>query len=141
MVQMYECPSSNIAAERLMAVLAIIKGILFPSPQLKFLTSPLRAGSVADSVPGQWSYTIGPCKGIELGDHLWLSRYLLLRLSEQFRVSCFSSPLVVLSQDSAPCQWWCPRKNSALMTQPLAWPCIVSMNCQRLLLSLFTCRS
>ena len=47
-------------------------------------------GSVADAVPGQWSYTIGPCRGIELGDHLWLSRYLLLRLSEQFRV-CHTS--------------------------------------------------
>ena len=38
-------------------------------------------------MPGQWSYTVGPCRGIELGDHVWLSRYLLLRLSEQFKVS------------------------------------------------------
>jgi hypothetical protein len=45
------------------------------------------AGSLADAVPGQWSYNIGPCRGIELGDHLWLSRYLLLRLSEQFKVT------------------------------------------------------
>ena len=37
-------------------------------------------------MPGQWSYTVGPCRGIELGDHVWLSRYLLLRLSEQFKV-------------------------------------------------------
>lgn len=44
------------------------------------------AGSRPDSIPGQWSYTMGPCRGIELGDHLWLSRYLLLRLSEQFKV-------------------------------------------------------
>ena len=53
------------------------------------------AGSVADAVPGQWSYTVGPCRGIELGDHLWLSRYLLLRLSEQFRV--IAIPTAVLN--------------------------------------------
>lgn len=45
------------------------------------------AGAMPDSVPGQWSYQVGPCRGIELGDHLWLSRYLLLRLSEQFKVT------------------------------------------------------
>lgn len=46
-------------------------------------------------MPGQWSYTVGPCRGIELGDHVWLSRYLLLRLSEQFKVR-FLSCIVLL---------------------------------------------
>ncbi|CAL8465723.1 g5259 [Coccomyxa elongata] len=50
------------------------------------------SGSRPDSIPGQWSYTVGPCRGIELGDHLWLSRYLLLRLSEQFKVIASTDP-------------------------------------------------
>lgn len=33
--------------------------------------------------PSTWSYTIGPCDGVDLGDNLWASRYTLLRLAEQ----------------------------------------------------------
>lgn len=34
-------------------------------------------------VPGQWSYTVGPCFGLDLGDQVWLSRYILLRCTER----------------------------------------------------------
>ena len=32
----------------------------------------------------QWEFQVGPCLGIEEGDHLWMARYLLERISEQF---------------------------------------------------------
>lgn len=41
------------------------------------------SGSSAASSPGQWSFKIGPCEGIDLADELWTSRYILQRLSEK----------------------------------------------------------
>jgi hypothetical protein len=32
------------------------------------------AGSNAEVMPGQWEYQVGPCEGINMGDHLWVSR-------------------------------------------------------------------
>merc|ERR1712224_991557 len=40
------------------------------------------AGINAEVMPGQWEYQVGPCVGIESGDHLWMSRYLMLRVCE-----------------------------------------------------------
>ena len=49
--------------------------------QLICFISP--TGYNSEETRGQWSYKIGPCRGVEIGDHLWLSRYILLRCSEQ----------------------------------------------------------
>ena len=49
-------------------------------------------GLKADAGPGQWSYSLGPCQGVELGDQLWLSRYILLRLTERFNVVASLDP-------------------------------------------------
>jgi len=40
------------------------------------------AGINAEVMPGQWEYQIGPCTGIESGDHMWISRYLMVRVCE-----------------------------------------------------------
>lgn len=40
------------------------------------------SGVNAEVAPGQWEFQIGPCVGIEQGDHLWMARYILLRISE-----------------------------------------------------------
>ena len=42
------------------------------------------SGINAEVAPGQWEFQIGPCVGIEEGDHLWMARYLLLRVSEKY---------------------------------------------------------
>lgn len=42
------------------------------------------AGTNAEVFPGQWEYQVGVCKGIEIADHLWLSRYLLQRICENY---------------------------------------------------------
>jgi len=41
-------------------------------------------GINAEVAPDQWEYQIGPCVGIEAGDHLWVSRYILNRVAEAF---------------------------------------------------------
>ena len=37
-------------------------------------------------MPSQWEYQVGPCEGIEMGDHLWVSRWILQRVAEEFNV-------------------------------------------------------
>jgi glutamine synthetase len=43
-------------------------------------------------MPGQWEYQVGPCEGIEAGDQMWVSRYLLQRVCEDFRVRVSFDP-------------------------------------------------
>jgi len=31
------------------------------------------SGTNAETFPGQWEYQVGPCLGIEIGDHVWLA--------------------------------------------------------------------
>lgn len=38
-------------------------------------------------MPAQWEYQVGPCVGISVGDDLWMSRFLLHRIAEEFGVS------------------------------------------------------
>jgi len=44
------------------------------------------SGITGEVMPGQWEYQVGPCEGIQSGDQLTMSRYLLLRVCEQFGV-------------------------------------------------------
>merc|ERR1719481_2478843 len=44
------------------------------------------AGTNAEVMPAQWEFQVGPCEGIEMGDQLWMARYLLNRVAEDFGV-------------------------------------------------------
>lgn len=44
------------------------------------------AGTNAEVMPSQWEYQIGPSLGIKIADDLWLSRYLLMRIAEEFGI-------------------------------------------------------
>jgi glutamine synthetase len=44
------------------------------------------SGINAEVMPGQWEYQIGPCTGIDSGDQVVLSRYLMLRVCEDYSV-------------------------------------------------------
>jgi len=44
------------------------------------------SGINAEVMPGQWEYQVGPVEGIDAGDQLFMSRYLLLRVAELFGV-------------------------------------------------------
>ncbi|KAK7745852.1 glutamate--ammonia ligase [Cytospora paraplurivora] len=42
------------------------------------------SGTNAEVMPAQWEFQVGPCNGIEMGDHLWVARFLLARVAEDF---------------------------------------------------------
>jgi len=50
------------------------------------------AGINAEVMPAQWEYQVGPCEGINLGDELWMSRFLLHRVAEEFGARISFSP-------------------------------------------------
>jgi glutamine synthetase len=50
------------------------------------------SGVNAEVMPGQWEYQVGPCEGIEAGDHLWMSRYIMHRVCEKLQVICNFEP-------------------------------------------------
>lgn len=50
------------------------------------------AGSNAEVMPAQWEYQIGPCEGISIGDQLWMSRFILHRVAEDFGVVATFDP-------------------------------------------------
>jgi len=50
------------------------------------------AGTNAEVMPAQWEFQVGPCEGIEMGDHLWMSRFILHRVTEDFGVVATLDP-------------------------------------------------
>lgn len=50
------------------------------------------AGTNAEVMPAQWEYQVGPCEGIEMGDHLIVSRFLLHRVCEDFGIIASFDP-------------------------------------------------
>uniref|UniRef100_A0AAR2J329 Glutamine synthetase n=1 Tax=Pygocentrus nattereri TaxID=42514 RepID=A0AAR2J329_PYGNA len=43
-------------------------------------------GTNAEVMPAQWEFQVGPCEGISMGDHLWMARFILHRVCEDFGV-------------------------------------------------------
>jgi len=52
-------------------------------------------GTNAEVMPAQFEYQIGICSGIEMGDELWMSRYILHRVAEDFGVNVSLDPKVI----------------------------------------------
>ncbi|KAK5164797.1 glutamate--ammonia ligase [Saxophila tyrrhenica] len=50
------------------------------------------SGTNAEVMPAQWEYQVGPCTGIDLGDQLWMSRFLLQRVAEEFGAKVTLNP-------------------------------------------------
>ncbi|WUI01959.1 glutamine synthetase beta-grasp domain-containing protein [Spirillospora sp. NBC_00431] len=50
------------------------------------------SGINAEVMPGQWEFQIGPAGPIEVGDHMWVARWLLYRIAEDFDVSATLDP-------------------------------------------------
>jgi len=55
------------------------------------------SGINAEVAPGQWEFQIGPCTGIDAGDHLWMARYILNRIAEKYNKLINYHPKPVLS--------------------------------------------
>jgi glutamine synthetase len=50
------------------------------------------SGINAEVAPSQWEFQIGPCCNISAGDQLWVARYILHKLSEEFGVCVSFKP-------------------------------------------------
>lgn len=52
------------------------------------LTAGIRVSGInAEVMPGQWEFQVGPVGPLEAGDHLWVARWLLYRLGEDYGIS------------------------------------------------------
>ena len=50
------------------------------------------SGINAEVMPGQWEFQVGPVGPLEVSDELWMARYLLYRVAEEFEVSATLDP-------------------------------------------------
>ncbi len=50
------------------------------------LYSGIKMKSYLNETVNQWTFEIGPCDALECADHLWMARYLLHRISEDFDI-------------------------------------------------------
>jgi glutamine synthetase len=50
------------------------------------------SGINAEVMPGQWEFQVGPVPSPQVGDELWLARWLLYRVGEDFGVSATLDP-------------------------------------------------
>jgi len=57
------------------------------------------AGTNAEVMPAQWEFQVGPCEGISMGDDLWVARFILHRVAEDFGV------VVTLDPKPIPGDW------------------------------------
>ena len=61
------------------------------------------SGTNAEVMPGQWEFQVGPCLGIEVGDQIWIARYLMGRVAEDFGVSVSFEPKLFRDWNGAGC--------------------------------------
>merc|ERR1712032_273243 len=57
------------------------------------------SGTNGEVMPGQQEYQVGPCVGIDAGDQLYMSRYILQRVCEEFQVYCTLHPKPIVEGD------------------------------------------
>lgn len=50
------------------------------------------SGCNAEVMPAQWEFQVGPCEGIAMGDQLWIARYILHRVAEDFGIIATLDP-------------------------------------------------
>jgi len=55
------------------------------------------SGKNAEVGISQWEYQVGPIEGVEAGDQLWVSRYILEKLAEKYNVVIYWKPSLTLN--------------------------------------------
>ena len=61
------------------------------------------SGINAEVAPCQWEYQIGPCEGIDSGDQIWISRWIMERLSEKHKVIISWEPKPIVGINGSGC--------------------------------------
>jgi glutamine synthetase len=61
------------------------------------------SGTNAEVAPGQWEYQVGPCTGVDIGDMMWVSRYLLHRVAEDYGVEVSFEPKIFPDWNGSGC--------------------------------------
>jgi glutamine synthetase len=70
----------------------------------KCLYAGLRVSGINTEVaPAQWEFQIGPSVGIEVGDHLWMARYILNRVCENYGVRVDLTPKLIKEINGSGC--------------------------------------
>jgi len=63
------------------------------------------SGNNAESAPGQGEFQVGPCNGVELGDHLMMARHMLKKISEGMGVGVSFAPKISADQSGNACHF------------------------------------
>lgn len=53
------------------------------------------SGENAEVMPSQWEFQVGPSIGIAAGDDVWMARFLLERVAEDFHVGVTFDPKLI----------------------------------------------
>lgn len=61
------------------------------------------SGINAEVMPGQWEFQVGPCLQNEIGDHLWMARYLLQRCAEEYSLIISFEPKLFSDWNGSGC--------------------------------------
>lgn len=61
------------------------------------------SGINAEVLSSQWEFQVGPCEGIDIGDHMVCARYLLLRVAEAYHVDISFDPKPVEGHNGSGC--------------------------------------
>jgi glutamine synthetase len=68
------------------------------------LTAKIKiSGLNAEVAPSQWEFQIGPCEGIESGDHMIVARFLLERIAEKYSVQIVYTPKLYKHMNGSGC--------------------------------------
>ena len=85
------------------------------------------SGTNAEVMPGQWEFQIGPAGPVEASDHIWMARWLLYRIAEDYGVSATLDPKPSTATGTAPAptrtsrRSRCARRTSPASPRPRRW--------------------
>ena len=61
------------------------------------------AGLNSEVTQSQWEYQVGPCEGVEVGDHLTIANFLLERIAEKYNVQICYDPKLYHDKNGTGC--------------------------------------